>query len=76
MFLWQIFEAFRNWYYGTKPEDKKTESGGCPMSASKDASNNKVEDAAPKSVEAKAEVGESNKSTETDKTTGTTVAAK
>ena len=38
MFLWQIFEYFRNWYYGKKADEKTAPAASsCPMSASKSA---------------------------------------
>ena len=64
MFLWQIFEYFRNWYYGKTPEDgkKAPAASGCGMSAAK------VEDAAPATDDAKKVAKEdSDKSTEAEK---------
>ena len=64
MFLYQVFEYFRNWYYGTKAEDGKTASAApsCGMSAAK------VEDAAPtKEDETKKLKEDSDKSTEVEK---------
>ena len=45
MFLWQIFEAFRNWYYGKTPtKDEKAKSSGCPMMANADKKVDEVTD--------------------------------
>ena len=56
MFLWQIFEYFRNWYYGTEKKDQAKKetpaagASGCPFmeAEKKKEASAKVEDASSK----------------------------